>query len=769
MENATDAGSLFKQFEKLQRAREQFEIRWKLNLAFYKGRQYVFWNKSSRRIDSLPVEDGEKPRHRVRLVSNQIGPGVEKLIAQMNKTKPVMHAKAGNSDLDSMQAASVAEQLLEDVEESESVAAKKREVLKWAAIAGKGFWRIMWDEQGGDPINISVDPNGQPIIKPLERKLFHEELGKQGIDPNQFVQTLWPGKVRIDVLSPFEVVVDPMAKTIADAKYAICVHPMSVHEVQAKYNQTVVADAKISSPDDSIPGAPPTMRADENDAVNVYHGYYLPCPTTPKGRYVVFTKDRILYDKPWEFPIKTLPLVEFIIDEFPGEMWSYGLVDKAVPLQKQLNRSISQIAEYNNIVVAPRLIAPYGSFREKLSNEPGAIWQYNPVGPPPNIMTMPPLPPSILQQTADTAMRLREVFYQNEMTQGQVPPNIEAAAAIDLLQEMASDGIAPLIDALERSLCEAANMCVNYMRQHYDLQRVIHVVGVSNIAKAKAFMERGAVIKVESGSGLPRTRAGRQAAIERLVQMGVVPPAMAGKYLDTANAREIQAKLEADEDQALREHDKLMRGEPINGSAVQQAMQQVNTVDPQIGAPLAMVDPNAAQQMIEEASLAPLEYENLAVHLEIHRQHMTSPEFEATDPEIQMRFIRHFVLTQQAMAQPPQVESPRVNLQLRGAVGGQTAAAILNNSGVQIDAETVANDTPLDTVVFNSKDKPDAPDGDGGQEYLKEYEDALRIKQAEAGIAANEQDVQNKADMARATVLEKMARAQQVMNGEGQK
>ena len=70
--NLGSVADLNRKFEWLKTARQPLENQWKLNLAFYKGRQYSYYNKSARRIESLPVEDGEKPRYRVRLVSNQI-------------------------------------------------------------------------------------------------------------------------------------------------------------------------------------------------------------------------------------------------------------------------------------------------------------------------------------------------------------------------------------------------------------------------------------------------------------------------------------------------------------------------------------------------------------------------------------------------------------------------------------------------------------------------------------------------------------------------
>ena len=86
------ATSLVKKVDELKRQRDLLERQWKINLAFYKGKQYVFYNRKSRRIESLPTDEGDKPRYRVRLVSNQISPNTQSLLARLVKSKPQFFA-----------------------------------------------------------------------------------------------------------------------------------------------------------------------------------------------------------------------------------------------------------------------------------------------------------------------------------------------------------------------------------------------------------------------------------------------------------------------------------------------------------------------------------------------------------------------------------------------------------------------------------------------------------------------------------------------------
>src|SRR3712207_9188716 len=78
------------------RGRQQQEIEWKLNLAFYKGDQYVYYNRSADRLDRVPTEEGQKPRYRVRLVSNQVQPGVESSVSKLDRKSTRLNSSHAN-------------------------------------------------------------------------------------------------------------------------------------------------------------------------------------------------------------------------------------------------------------------------------------------------------------------------------------------------------------------------------------------------------------------------------------------------------------------------------------------------------------------------------------------------------------------------------------------------------------------------------------------------------------------------------------------------
>jgi hypothetical protein len=743
------ADSLVKKVDELRRSRDLLERQWKLNLSFYKGKQYVFYNRKSRRIESMPTDEGDKPRYRVRLVSNQIAPNTQSLLSRLVKSKPQFYATPGQASFEAQKATEIAENLLEYWWDKFHLSEKREEAMMWSIICGNGFWKITWDDKCGPGMKVMVDPMGQPIVDPLVQHYFERNLEDAGIDSEEFEKRIYQGDIKVDVLSPFDVLLDDSAQVFEDCKFAFCIHPMSPEEVKDRYGVSLKANAVNRYPDETLPGAYANLEAKTKENVReIYYGYFLPGAKYPDGRFVVFTKSPniVLYDAPWPYPFEQLPLVKFPGMRVPGQLWDNSVVEQAIPLQKELNRTLSQMIEYKNLTLKPQMLAPVGSLRQRITDEPGAVFEYNPVaGKVPEAIPIPSLPPYVFDHLQDLGNRLKDTFGLNEVMEGSVPPNVEAGVAIDLLQEAATDRLAPQILIMEKTLERAGNQMLQLAQKYYQEPRTLIITGSGSKPKLERFDDAdliaGITVKVEAGSGLPRTRAGKQARVMQMLQMGILSPAKAYKYLDMADFKNLQMQFEADEEQAMREHDKIMDGAPVNEQAARQAQQQLMMTIAG-GGPL---DPQMLQQSVE-AGLQPLPYENKAVHLETHAAYMKSAEFESMPSEIKDRFYKHYEFTQQAVQAEtqPQGDTPKVSLQLRGAVGPTTGSKILQKSGLTDVTPQEMLEPPLDTVVVDNKDKPNAADAQ--QQGMDTYQQEV-INKMIGQEALNQQKLQSERDM----------------------
>lgn len=725
--NLVTASDLQKKLEALEQGRSAFDRQWKMNLAFYRGKQYAYYPASSQQLLTLPVDEGEMPRWKVRLVSNQILVGAQSLLSKYIKTKPVMYATPESGAEQDVKASQLAERLLEYWWEDMHLDEKLEEALVWSIICGQGYWKLSWDPQAGKDMRFMLDPNGQPILDDSIKDAFRGQLEKIGVKPMEKVVYL--GDLRVDVPSPFHVYFDPSANAWTDAKYMICKHFLDPDEIYARWNVRMDPDSVSMSPDEWLPllgaEASPNRTVSE---INI--GYFLPTPAIPNGRYVVWAKKsgETLEDGPWPYPFTQLPIIKFPGIRIPGCAYDSSAVEQAIPLQKELNKTLSQIVEYKNMTVRPRVWAPVNSIRGRMTTEPGVVNYYNPInGQKPEFEQLPTMPSYVFDHVQDISNRLREMFGITEITEGTPPPNVEAGIAIDLLQEMATDRIAPTVRLIEMSLERAGNLMLRFAQQYYIEPRLLKIRGSGGSFQVKRFSQAdlgsGVSIRVEAGSGLPRTRAGRVARIMQYMDMGIIAPEEAWKHADSADLKSVSAKWMTDEDLAYREHEKILKGIPLNPEAIKEAEQFVDQgINPETGEPITILpdgspDPSEVQTILMRAALKPGVADIHPVHIDVHGRFLKSIEFENLPPEIRLAFIWHYEMTIEAARSLPQPEpqAPRVNLQLKSTIGPTAQSKVLQQAGVPVSPEESA-EPPLETWVSDDVDEPDTDAAGPGQE-----------------------------------------------------
>ena len=723
-----------RKLDTLRRGRQQLEREWKLNLAFYKGNQYVSYNKRSGQLDYLPTEDGEKPRYRVRITSNQIITGSHSLLAQLTKTKPQIFATPASGAPSDVKAAQMAEILYDHWWHDLNLSTKLQEALLWGIIAGQGFWKISWDSFAQKSMSFMMGPDGQPILDDDLKEAFRSELEKIGMQPEE--QQVYMGDNKVQVMSPFDVYLDPVPGVYEECRYAFCSHGMDPDEIYERWKVRVTPDSVATDPDVNLPfkggesAIDPTVK-------RVHIGYFRPQPGMPKGRYVVFCENpnKILAQDEWPFPHDELPLVKFPGIRVPGNVYDEAPTTSARPLQKELNRTVSQIVEYKNLTIRPRVTSPVGGLTQKITNEPGAVIQFNPIGGMrPELDKMPALPPYVFEHLRDISMRLRDVYGLQEITEGKPPPNVEAGVAIDLLQEMATDRWAPTIQQIEVGLARAGYQLVALAQEYYVEPRLIKIHGEGGRIQVKKFLQSdipsGVDFYAEAGSGLPRTRAARMARVEKLMEMGLVQPQSAWKHVDMADMRSLRSMFQADEDHADRENEKILKGQPLNPEEMQHAIMAIqNGLNPDTGEQLSG-NPAEVAHLVQMAALKPGPADNHQVHWDMHRQTYLTAAFDMWPQDARERMHMHLEMTQQAMTQLPQPEpqAVRTTLGLRATVDPDTAAKILQSGGVPADNQELRQE-PMTTATYDSLDKPDA-EGAGNDPHTAQEMQLYQMSEA---------------------------------------
>jgi len=718
------AAQLAEKRQELDKLRNPDKREWSLNRAFYNRDQWVIWNKLESRVESLPINDGDKPRWKVRITADGIQPGVNHHVALLTKTRPIIRAVPDSgSDMD-IKAAQVAEDLYEWWWQDLNLTSKLQSALVETQVS-QGYWWIDWDGLAGKPMKVCLDPNGQPITDPELCEVYKDELTAQaqqmGMDPqvliSQYEKTIYMGDIRVKVKNGHQVLLDPIPSNFEDCRYAFVTELMEPDEIFARWGVRVTANSEFESQTaGDLPLAYRRQRSTRpKTGTEVYFGYFPPQPAFPAGRRVVWTEgpNKILKDEPWPYPFKEIPVVKFPGIERPGSVLDDTRVASARPIQKELNRTISQVVQHKDLMIKPQLLVPFGSLRQRLTDEPGLALEYNPVGAnaaKPEWREIQGLPASVFNILQDIQNRLDRIFTRLPSQRDQLPARLDSGETLEQIHEAIADELTPEVRRLESALARAGKIMVGLASKYYIEPRLCKITGQGGSVKVKKFLgadiEGGFSFHAMMDTGLPRSRTGKIAAIKELIEMQLIDPKSALRELDLAGFKGVMAQIERDEDQALREHDKLMRGQPINVMAMQQAMQSLQQgINPDTGQPLQ--SPQEAMEELQEAALAPLDYEDWETHVRIHGDYMKTAEYENLPPDIQQRFYQHYMQTYDRMIQvriamnsmDPKV-MPKVSLAARSTVSAPVMGAILEKHGIQVSQEDIEQ-PPLDTAVMD--------------------------------------------------------------------
>lgn len=561
-----------KWFKDCRQDRLTFEREWYLNMAFYFGRQNVLWANTGNNNFAKLVEP-KAPDWRVRLVVNRIKPMVRKEMSKLLQERPRGYVVPASSDEADLAAAKAADAVHEHITTQEiNLLNVMWQSIFWMCLTGTGFIKDWWDEK-------EVDSSG--------------------------VQ----GKAKAEAVSPFHILVPDMEQPELERQPYV-IHSVTKDPKWVKDIYKVEVQPDSNSNDSGIESQFLSALGIKNDntrkKVVVKEIWIKPCGDHPKGLWAAWAGQELLAVnegnpfKHGEYPFTKL-------DHIPtGRFYSQSTIVDMIPIQKEYNRTRSQIIEAKNRMAKPQLVAPKGSIDpRKVTSEPGLVIFYQAALSPPQPLPLQGLPTYVLQELDRSLIDMNDISSQHEVSRGQVPPNVEAATAIAYLQEQDDTALAHTLHSIELANERIGRHVLSHAGQFWDAQRTINVVGRNGVYESYIFsqsdLKGNTDYKVVHGSATPRSRAAKQAWITELIKMGVIPPDRGLQYLDMAETAKLYEEMQVDVRQAQRENLKLSNGMQI---------------------PVNVFDNNIA-------------------HINEHMSYMKRQEFEQLPPEVQFLLVEH--------------------------------------------------------------------------------------------------------------------------------
>lgn len=618
------------EYSKCKNQRLPQERDWYIELAFYAGKQYIEVIPNPAANNGFSLSTPKAPPWRVRMVVNLIRPICRGEMSKLTAQKPTFQVIPATEDDKDYAAARAGEAIVEATWRDKKLDIELKRSVFWQVVTGCGYMKSYWDANKIDIMSSTA-----------ENKV--------------------KGDLCVDRISPFSVYIpDLTEEEIENQPYVIHASARTKEWVQATYGFGEVSENTATSSDileDSFLNLTnaPRRKVDHVLCLEFWIKPGMNNKFFPGGGVFTVVGDKIFRNAD-RYPYDHNEYPFYKLDAIPtGKFYAESTVKDLIPLQREYNRTKSQMIEAKNLMAKPQLIAAKGSVNVRMiTSEPGQVIQYNLGMPPPAPLQMQNLPQHVPEELDRLRADMDDLSAQHEISRGNTPSQVTAATAISFLQEQDDSKIAYATASIEAAVEKLGRHTLSYATQYWTVPRLIRTTGKDDafeVMQLKSDSLQGIQdLRVEAGSALPRSKAARQSLIMDLLKLGVVDPTTGLEVLDLGGLEKVfEAKL-VDKRQPQRENLRMAQMDP-------QELEQIQTqmpIDQTTGQPIpGQPDPQALLQKMPVNT-----WDNHQSHIEYHNMFRKTQEFELLADPIKQLFEMHVQMHVAAMGNMQQPMLP---------------------------------------------------------------------------------------------------------------
>lgn len=527
--------------------KDNYEQQAYLNISYYAGKQWIVLEKTS----GLLVEPAKEP-WQIRYIANKIQPIVRTELAKLTKNHFIMFvAPATNEDSD-IKSARVADKVCSWLEYELGLQAVDRENCLWGLTTGVSFVKPYWNPSKGEKL---IDFDGTEM---------HQ------------------GDVDCCVVSLFELKFDTSYTRWEELPWICHEKIRSVEDIKARYGVDVepelgltatnLYEAKIANLS-TVNTSGIEFKNFDNSAV-VHEYWELPSAQYPKGRRITTCSDKVLlYEEDIGFgeqdqTPRELPFFPFVHIQVPGRLIPTSVVEQIIPIQREYNKSRSQIIENKNLMANPQWVVMEGSVDDEITNRPGGVITYKAGYQEPKVVQMPPMGADVYQNIELCDREFEFVSGQHETSHGSTPSGVTSGTAIGYLQEQDDTKLGPTIANFIACKQRYMRYMMKMIQQKYDVGRTVRLVGENK--KTEVFSFKGSDltsidVRVQESTMYQTSKAAKQDFILKLVQYNLLSPEkdkeLILKALEIGITDSVYDEYEIDTTQAQTENDKWAAGD----------------------------------------------------------------------------------------------------------------------------------------------------------------------------------------------------------------
>ncbi len=491
-----------KDFEERKKERLPLERQWELNLNFLLGNQHCAITPRG----DLAVED-KSFYWQNKGVYNHIAPILDSRLARFEKVTPEVSVRPKSDDDKDVESAFIAEKLIAEAFKRCDFSAVTKKVTTWSESCGTGFYKIVWNTNGGNKIG---KVNGKDVFE---------------------------GDVDILPVSPFEIFPDSIYNgDLKDCKSIIHAKAMSVKDVKEKYGVIVegglvnvnrLVEEKNFSQDKTTVG---TLK----DAVIVIERYEKPSKEYPNGRLDTVAGGKLLYsgDMPYingNNESRDFPFVKQISFASPGMFFGTSIIERLIPIQRAFNAIKNRKHEFMNRLSMGIMKVEDGSIDvDDLAEDglsPGKVLVYRQGSAEPKLMEDMSMPTDFNEEEQKLLNEFVVVSGVSDVSSSSSNAALSSGSALEILMEQDNSRLVSTAEYIRRSFIDVSKQVIRLYAQFTVGTRVISKQG--DFGKIKVYYADKRATKsddvyLESENELLYTNRQRKEMIFKLFESGLL-------------------------------------------------------------------------------------------------------------------------------------------------------------------------------------------------------------------------------------------------------
>lgn len=451
-------------------------------------------------------------------------------------------------------------------------------------------------------------------------------------------------EVRIWLVDPFDLYIDPYAETVDDAEYMILATRKPLSWVLNNPDYDTKAKSQIVSPEARLAYSEykqfmiqavknmAQYQTDRNATVILFDGEFRIWKEGKsyirRAQWTDQNTDPLYYEDTKE---EDYTFAIYQADINPKEIYGEGWMKHVMPINRVLDMLESSIYDYNHRVAKGRIVIDRDSGIRTIHNVHGEIITKN-RGSEVRALDMPALPVSVASQAERMMQYFEDISGAHDASLGRVPAGVKSGVGVNELKQADATNQDDLVDNLEDFLEDVARKIMSIVSKNYTNYQVVQALGHSE-EEAKYFAivgkeagksgskdeaHKGKVkigpdwldlaiigddnnVRVTVGSWLGYTKEMQQQKVEKYIEAGIIDQATGLRLLEFGNIDEIIQQT---------------RKEQLLKSRLTQSPQQGQHPGEQDQYTLAQVE---NQMLLEGKPVKPDPHDDHEVHIAVHQ------------------------------------------------------------------------------------------------------------------------------------------------------